>query len=444
PDERQRFLTILQEQQGISGFSAEIRTFEGKSRTVLLYSNFVNYSGEHCIFSLFLDVTEQKLMEDQLRQTQKMDVIGQLAGGVAHDFNNMLTAIIGSAELMERHVKHAPAPMKLLGNILEASARSADLTQQLLAFSRKEQKNSTQVCIHKTINAVISLLERTVDKKISLVTRLEAETDVVIGDLTFLQNALLNLGINARDAMPEGGILTFTTAIVELDSSSRMSHAFNVLPGQFLEISVFDTGLGMTREVVERIFEPFFTTKEVGKGTGLGLAAVYNPVKEHNGNINVFSEAGIGTVFKIYLPSHVGEGAVLNASTELSRGIGGILLVDDEPLIRNMGRELLQNVGYQVLLAEDGEQALEVYAREKEDISLVILDVVMPKMGGKETLERLMANDPDVRVLITSGFHQDGTADTLMNLGAKGFIPKPYSQLGLCKAVAEIIGYENC
>ncbi|MEI6704560.1 MAG: PAS domain S-box protein, partial [Deltaproteobacteria bacterium] len=166
PDERQRFLTILQEQQGVYGFSAEIRTFEGKSRTVLLYSNFVNYSAEHCIFSLFLDVTEQKLMEDQLRQTQKMDVIGQLAGGVAHDFNNMLTAIIGSAELMERHVKHAPAPMKLLGNILEASARSADLTQQLLAFSRKEQKNCTQVCINKTINAVISLLERTVDKNI--------------------------------------------------------------------------------------------------------------------------------------------------------------------------------------------------------------------------------------------------------------------------------------
>ena len=443
PGERQRFMTILHEQQGVSGFSAEIRTFQGKKHNVLLYGKFVNYREERCILTVFMDVTEQKLMEDQLRQTQKMDVIGQLAGGVAHDFNNMLTAIAGSAELMERYVTQDPAPMKLLGSIREAAARSADLTQQLLIFSRKGHKHFVQVSINETINAVISLLERTVDKKISLEARLGAHNALVTGDQTFLQNALLNLGINARDAMPEGGVITFATANVELDTPTCMSYVFNVPPGQYLEIAVSDTGMGMTREVVERIFEPFFTTKGVGKGTGLGLAAVYTTVKEHHGSIDVCSEIGVGTVFRLYLPLSVGEKTVSPVSAEIARGGGGILLVDDEPLLRNVGCELLQNSGYRVFLAEDGEQALEVYAREKEQISLVILDMVMPNMGGKETLERLMEGYPGVRVLISSGFHQGGAVETLMNLGAKGFLQKPYSGAELCTAVADAVGYQR-
>jgi CheY-like chemotaxis protein len=369
-----------------------------------------------------------------------MEVIGQLAGGVAHDFNNMLTAIIGSSELLEHFIRHDPAAIKLLGSIQQAASRSAELTQQLLVFSREGQKNYSQVCINEIITASISLLEHSVDKKISLKTSLAARNTMISGDTTFLQNALLNLGVNARDAMPEGGVITFATNNVELDSGDCELHVLPVDPGQFLEISVSDNGMGMSEDVVERIFEPFFTTKGVGKGTGLGLAAVYSTVREHHGSINVSSECGAGTIFRLYLPLSDGKKNVNTFSAEVTQGDGGILLVDDEALIRDMGRELLQNAGYRVFLAEDGEQALEVYAREKEKISLVILDMVMPRMGGKETLECLLESYPDVRVLIASGYHQESTVETLIDLGAKDFIQKPYSKFGLCKAVADTIG----
>lgn len=438
--QRERFLQLMHEQQGVSGFDAEIKTSGGEIRNVLLYSNIMNYKDEKCFLTVFLDVTEQKRMEEQLRQTQKMDVIGQLAGGVAHDFNNMLTAILGSAELMTRLVQHDSAAMKLLGSIQKAASRSADLTGQLLAFSRKEQKNSVQVQVDKTIHEVISLLERTIDKKITLESRLIASKSCVNGDPTLLQNALLNLAVNARDAMPEGGIITFATANVELDSKYCESSTFTISPGPYIEISVSDTGIGMTKEIIQRVFEPFFTTKEVGKGTGLGLAAVYGTVTEHHGCISIYSEPGIGSVFRLYLPLAGEKKTEVSCSEKVTYGSGGILLVDDEELLRDLGQALLEGFGYRVYLAADGEQALEMYGREKNNISLVILDMLMPRMGGKETLIRLMEYSPDVRVLISSGFYQAETFDGLLKLGAKGFLRKPYRSQELSKAVAEIIG----
>lgn len=265
--------------------------------------------------------TQESLLasEAKLRHTQKMDVIGQLAGGVAHDFNNMLTTIIGSAEMMESYVGHDPGAMKMLRRIRNAATRSAELTQQLLAFSRKEQKYSTQVRIGAIISAVIPLLEHAIDNKINIGTRFAAHNDIVIGDETFLRNTLLNLAFNARDAMPGGGTVTFATANVALDVHDCASHVLTVQPGNFLEISVSDTGFGMSQEMVERIFEPFFTTKTVGRGTGLGLSAVYSTVKEHHGSIHVSSEIGRGTVFKVYLPSYTSEMAV-RAATGGGRG----------------------------------------------------------------------------------------------------------------------------
>ena len=378
-------------------------------------------------------------MEEQIRQTQKMDLIGQLAGGVAHDFNNMLTAILGSAELMERHVEDNAAAVKLLGNIQQAARRSAELTGQLLAFSRKRQKNAVHVHIDTTINDVISLLERTIDKNITLETRLTAEHSSVTGDPTLLQNALLNLGVNARDAMPEGGVITFATANVELDGNYCDSSSFAVNPGSYIEITVTDTGVGMTQEVIRQAFEPFFTTKEVGKGTGLGLAAVYGTITDHHGSVDIYSEPGVGTVFKIHLPLADGHYRELPSSQELIRGSGGVLLVDDEEMIRDIGRAILENTGYRVYHAENGEQALEVYARERKNISMVILDMVMPVLGGKETLRRLMADYPDIKVLISSGFHHKGTLEELGKLGAQGFLQKPYSSQELCRMVADAI-----
>ncbi len=443
PYERDRLLKLLGEQQEVSGFAAELKTFTGESRSVLLYCTHIHFKDENCVLIVFLDITEQKLMEDQIRHTQKMDVIGQLAGGVAHDFNNMLTAILGSAELMERYVKDNSAATKLLGNIQKAASRSAELTSQLLAFSRKGQKNSVQICINTTIHEVISLLERTIGKNITLKTKLVANNSCVVGDHALLQNALLNLGVNARDAMPEGGVITFATANVELDSGYCRSSTFTIIPGPYIEISVSDTGTGMTKEIIQHVFEPFFTTKGVGKGTGLGLAAVYGTVTDHHGSISVFSEPGSGTIFKLYLPLSNDKKAAEACVEELIPGSGGILLVDDEEILRDVGKALLEGLGYRVYLAEDGEHALETYAREKENISLVILDMLMPKMGGKETLLRLIESYPDIRVLILSGFNQEGTIDDLKKIGAVGFLQKPYLCMELCKAVSEALSRDR-
>ncbi|MBW4054260.1 MAG: response regulator [Proteobacteria bacterium] len=437
--ESELFFKELHEKQSVSGFATEIKTFQGESRSVLLYSTLMDFKDENCMLTVTLDVTEQKRMEDQIRQTQKMEVIGQLAGGIAHDFNNMLTAILGSAELMLNHVRDDSAALKLLGNIQQAATRSADLTGQLLTFSRKGQKNSVQIRVDAMIREVLSLLERTVDKKIILKTRLTAKNICVTGDPTLLQNALLNLGVNARDAMPDGGVITFSTANVELDSGYCEASTFDISPGSYIEIGVSDTGTGISKEILQHIFEPFFTTKEIGKGTGLGLAVVYGSITDHHGCINIFSEPGTGTIFKLYLPVSCEKKALDISSEELICGSGGILFVDDEEILRTLGLDLLEGLGYRVYLAEDGEQAVEVYEREKKDISLIIMDMLMPRMGGKETLVRLKKSYPDIRVLISSGFHQQETVDELIKLGAKGFLQKPYLRQELCTAVAEAL-----
>jgi len=388
------------------------------------------------LLGLSLDITDQRSVEEQLRQAHKMDVVGQLAGGVAHDFNNMLTGIIGAAELLSWRVGDDPDNAKLTGVILDAATRSADLTRQLLAFSRKGKITSTPISINDCIGAVVAILERTIDKRIALEVRLEAENPTVIGDPGLLQNALLNLAVNARDAMPEGGTLTFSTTNLEI---AGLPYAAQLSAGPYLEISVADTGIGMASEVLEHIYEPFFTTKDTGKGTGLGLAAVYGTVKEHNGAINVTSEPGTGTVFRVCLPSGVSGVVEVDPGEEVIQGRGGVMLVDDEAIIRLSGHCLLEELGYQVYLAEDGEQALELYRRERESIGLVILDMVMPKLSGRETFLRLQKIDPEVRVLFSSGFHRDGTVHELLGIGAKGFIHKPYRLQNLSKSVAEAL-----
>jgi nitrogen-specific signal transduction histidine kinase/CheY-like chemotaxis protein len=383
---------------------------------------------------------EKKQLQEQLHQVQKMDVIGQLAGGIAHDFNNMLTGIMASADLLKLRLSEDDLNMKLVNTILNAATRSADLTRDLLSFSRKGTKETLPVAINETIIAVIGLLERTLDKSIHLVTRLEADDPIVMGDMAQLQNALLNLGVNARDAMPEGGILTYATALVSLNDTDCQSHQILLKPGKYLQISVSDTGVGIPREILSRIFEPFFTTKSPGKGTGLGLAAVYGTVRDHQGSINVYSEPGNGTVFNVYLPVS-SENKSLSEEDDAVMGDGGILLVDDEPILLSAGQALLEDLGYTVYLAEDGNQALHIYAQEQAHIQLVLLDMVMPGLNGKETLLQLREINPRVRVVFCSGFHREGTNGDLRQLGAQGFIQKPYSRSALGRVVADVIRY---
>jgi len=379
--------------------------------------------------------------EEQLRQAQKMDVVGQLAGGISHDFNNMLGGISGYAEILRMKLPKESPLQKHVGAILKGADRASDLTKKLLAFARKGKVVSTPLDIHEVIRSAMDLLERSIDRRIHVVSRFEAAASMVVGDPTLLQNAFLNLGINARDAMPEGGTLTFVTANLILDETFCNTHPYSLEPGPFIEIDVIDTGEGISRDLMPRIFEPFFTTKPVGKGTGLGLSAVYGTVKEHRGGINVYSEPGMGTVFKIYLPVDLlGQDSIRPLDELIIPGHGCILVVDDESIIRNMASELLMTLGYDVLLAEDGEAAVEIYRREQSRISLVLLDMVMPKISGRETFFRMRAIDPDARILFSSGFTREGGVGELLALGAAGFVQKPYRLSVLSKAIADAVG----
>lgn len=385
------------------------------------------------------DITERRMLEEQLRQSQKMDVIGQLAGGIAHDFNNMLGGIIGSAELLSIKTEGNPHLKKYADIILNGAERASELTRNLLAYSRKARFLTRVTDIHEPIKEAIALLERTIDRRITIKAELNASPSRITGDPTLLQNAIMNLGLNARDAMPEGGVISFRTENVYLDEHYCSTHP-GLLSGNYIEIEVSDTGTGIPGDIINRVFEPFFTTKKFGQGTGLGLAAVYGTVKEHRGDISLYSEQGRGTVFKIFIPLESGTAESPDTSPETPvTGTGCILLIDDEAIIRNIAHAQLTHLGYEVLLAEDGESGIEIFKRERERIALVILDLVMPKISGQETLRRLLDIDPGVRVLLASGFNYHEGGSELTGLGAAGFIQKPFQLLKLSRAVAEVL-----
>ncbi|MBW4054031.1 MAG: response regulator [Proteobacteria bacterium] len=437
--DRDNYLQQLRDYGYVHNFEVKVCRKGGEELDTMVSSAKFNISDRPFVLGIIMDITEQKRLQNQLHQSQKMDVIGQLAGGIAHDFNNMLTGIMAAAELLKLRVPHDEGNHTLIDTIIDAATRSADLTRELLTFSRKGTAGAHAVDINDTIHSVMRLLERTLDKNILLTARLDGGNPAVIGDQTQLQNALLNLGINARDAMPDGGALTYTTAVKTLDEAGCRSMGISLAPGNYLEIAVSDTGAGMEKAIIEHIFEPFFTTKEVGKGTGLGLAVVYGTVCSHHGELHVQSEPGAGSVFTMYLPV-IAQGKVFSPlEGDVISGTGGILLVDDEAMLRSAGCCLLEDLGYTVYLAENGEQALEVFANHRSDISLVMLDMIMPKMGGKETFLRLRELAPTLKVIFCSGFNYEGTGADLVELGASGFIQKPYNRRDLSRAVAGVL-----
>jgi len=390
---------------------------------------------------VFRDITHAKKMEEQLHQARKMDVIGQLAGGIAHDFNNMLGGIIGNAELLSFALPSDSNLRKYVDTIIKGSERAADLTKKLLAFSRQARIVTIPVDIHDQIRAAIALLERSIDPRVKIIIRLDATVSIVASDPTLIQNAFLNLAINARDAMPEGGSLTFATSNILLDHEYCNKQPYKIDPGMYLEVSISDTGVGMSREVLSKVFEPFFTTKPVGHGTGLGLAAVYGTVKDHQGSINVYSEPGLGTIFKLYLPVDYSspECVIQNDECIASGKSGCILVVDDEAIIRSTAQALLVSLGYEVIEASDGDEALKIFMIEKERISAILLDIVMPKMSGREVYQHIREIDHGVPVIFSSGFSSDGIVSDLMDLGAAAFIQKPYRQSSLAKTLNEVL-----
>ncbi|MDP6543341.1 MAG: response regulator [Phycisphaerae bacterium] len=399
------------------------------------------------VLGIFWDITDRKRaaderarLEDQLRQARKMEAIGQLAGGIAHDFNNILTAIQGNAELLKLDLPETGTPTRFTDEIIKGANRAADLTKQLLSFARKGKRQVTPVDVHQTITDTTHLLAHSLDRRIELHLELHAAPSIVMGDPTQLQNALLNLGLNARDAMPEGGSLTCSTRNVTLTTEDCSERSYDLTPGQYIEISLADTGVGMDIGTQERIFEPFFTTKEMGKGTGLGLAGVYGCVKSHDGSIHVDSTPASGTTFRILLPL-----ADTDAETALHsdgdekpvRGTGHILVVDDEESVRNFASTALRNLGYTVSTCCDGSEAVDCYREEHGTIDLVILDLIMPKMSGQDAFREFKKINPDVKVLVASGFSHTEATQQMLNDGALVLLNKPFQISKLSQAVAK-------
>jgi PAS domain S-box-containing protein len=400
------------------------------------------------------DITERRRLEEQLRQVQKMEAIGQLAGGVAHDFNNLLTALLGNLALLSGYVPTAGPGREMLQASENAAQRAADLTRQLLGFSRQTMLRLEVTNVNAAVQEVLGILRRTIDPRIAVEVTTPRTLWSVRADPGQLNQVLLNLCLNARDAMPEGGRLRLETSNVVLDEEFARLHV-EARPGEYVRLRVCDSGTGIATDIRTRIFEPFFTTKEPGQGTGLGLAMVYGIVQQHQGWIECHSEVSKGTRFDIYLPRYVagraaslsdlpsslgGEGRVRGAeapgSTHAPSGGGTetVLLVDDEAMIRNLGRTTLQRYGYRVLLAEDGQQGLEIYQREQGKIDLVILDLTMPRLSGRDTLRELRQFDPNVRVLFASGYSAEQVTEE-ERVGVLGFISKPYRPQELANTV---------
>jgi two-component system NtrC family sensor kinase len=360
------------------------------------------------------DITEKRKLEEQLRQAQKMEAIGTLAGGVAHDFNNILTAIIGYGNLMEMKMTGDDPLLASLKQILAAADRAADLTRSLLAFSRKQIINPQPVDLNEVVRQMGHFLQRIIGEDIELKSAFDGERLTVNADSGQIGQVMMNLATNARDAMPGGGTLSIETAKAEIGEAFINNYGFGT-PGEYALISITDTGSGMDEETRKRLFEPFFTTKEVGKGTGLGLAIVYGIVKQHNGYITVSSEPGQGTTIAVYLPLLRMEAVpqVEAPPGSPAAGTETLLLADDDATLRSLAEEVFRNFGYTVLVAEDGQDALEKFRANREKIALVILDVIMPKMNGKEVFDEIRKLSPACKVIFMSGY----TADIIHNRG---------------------------
>jgi PAS domain S-box-containing protein len=389
------------------------------------------------VLGMFHDVTEQRQLEEQLRQAQKMDAIGQLAGGVAHDFNNMLAGIIGAADLLQRDLAEHPGALARLRLITDSATRAADLTQKLLSISRKSVVEPRPVDVHKPLADTIRILQHSAAPHIRMVTCFDATQSTVLGNHSQLQNALLNLGVNARDAMPGGGELSFTTANIEVAATDQAPLS-GLAPGTYVELRVRDTGCGMEGSVLRHLFEPFFTTKEVGKGTGLGLSSVYGVVQDHHGFIKVESHVGEGSEFQIYLPvARPSETPLPLTEQECVEGTGHILVIDDDEAVRETARAVLAAAGYAVTVAGDGREGVRLFAQAPESFDLVLLDLVMPNLDGPGTFTALRHIAPHVPVLLSSGYSAYRGLAELVDHDAVRFLQKPYRARTLTEVVRQ-------
>ncbi|MBN2526347.1 MAG: PAS domain S-box protein [Deltaproteobacteria bacterium] len=374
------------------------------------------------------DISQRKKLEQQLRHSEKMQAIGQLAGGIAHDFNNQLAGIMGFADLLEDELADNPRLRKYTAEILSATTRASELTFQLLAFAQKGKYLSVAVDIHKVIAEVVGLLSHSISKQICIEQHLQANPSTVKGDPSQIQHALLNLAINGRDAMPEGGTLSFHTETVSISNPQTLSSSMPIAVGNYIRIAVSDTGIGISKENRARIFEPFFSTDN--ETSGLGLAAVYGTCQNHNGAVDVQSEKNNGSTFSIYLPLESTATDNLKAPHDRDslpeNRLQTVLIVDDEEVVREMLLSIIASLGYRALTCNNGEEAIRLYRENPATIDLIVLDMVMPVKDGTAAFTELREINPNAKILVSSGYTVDGDAQNLLAQGALGFIQKPF------------------
>lgn len=386
------------------------------------------------------DVTDRKELEEQLRQSTKMTAVGELAGGIAHDFNNLLAGILGEASMLKLESPPGSSAHSAAKTIEEAATQMADLTRQLMGFARRGKYQTVPVDVHESIREAASLLRRSMPKNIDLNLDLRAQNATVNGDPNQIEQIMLNLALNARDAMPDGGELVFRTAGFDTRDGS-VEGVPGLVPSTYLKIEVTDTGHGIPEEIRDRIFEPYFTTREPAKGTGMGLATVYGIVINHGGAICVEGTPGMGATFSVYLPSaHKAadpkQRAVVDAPSDRKRRV---LLVDDEEMLRNVVSRMLRRMDYEVVTASNGQEAVDHYRQHADEIDLVVLDMMMPVMGGRDCFRALKSMDPEVKVLLSTGSALEGQAQEIMAEGVLGFVQKPYRMDELGKQVRQIM-----
>jgi PAS domain S-box-containing protein len=429
--------------------SAEVRFLHADGSWRIMDGTAVDHIADPSVGAIVVnarDITDRRKLEDQLRQSQKMEAVGQLAGGVAHDFNNLLTAILGYCNLMLEDIPREDPLRSDLQEIQSAGERAAALTRQLLAFSRRQMLQPQIVDLNTIVQQLEKLLRRLISEDVELVTALAPELLPVRVDPASVEQILVNLAVNARDAMPVGGRLTIETANVELDEAYAIAHV-TVRPGRYVMLAVSDTGQGMDEATRVRVFEPFFTTKEQGKGTGLGLATVYGMVKQSGGYIWVYSEPGRGAAFKVYLPpAEQRASAQIEHSgrrrTDDTQGWETVLLVEDEDAVRALAREVLRRHGYVVLEARHGVDGLRVAERHTDDIHLMVTDVVMPHMSGRDLAERLSSVRPKMKVLFMSGYTDHAVMHRDLTPGS-AFIQKPFTPEVFARKVRTVLDTES-
>ncbi len=418
-----------------------LRQVKGRPVCVDLSASVVDLGGERLVLVIARDTTERDRLEQQLQQAQKMEAIGRLAGGVAHDFNNLLTVITGYGEVLLDRLLPGDATRDQVGEMKKAADRAASLTRQLLAFSRQQVVSPRPLDLNLVVSDLDKMLRRLIGEDVSLTSVPTSGLGLVKADPGQVEQVLMNLAVNARDAMPQGGKLTIETGNVDLDEDYCRLH-LGTRPGRYVLLAVSDTGCGMTAEVKARIFEPFFTTKEVGKGTGLGLATVYGIVQQAGGHIEVYSEPGRGTTFKVYLP-RVDVPAVCPEAgpgrEENPRGTETVLVVEDEAIVRALTCHVLRESGYRVLEARHGRDALRLCEPHAGRIDLLVTDVVMPEMGGRELANRLAERVPGIQVLYLSGYTDDAVVRHGVLEAETAFLQKPFTGRALTRKVREVL-----